>query len=58
MCLIKPGTLDIRRNFEGEIYVLKPAEGGRSKPFKTGYKPQAFVRTADVSVDVELPEDK
>lgn len=38
--------------------MLKPTEGGRNKPFKTGYKPQAFVRTADVSCDVELPADK
>jgi elongation factor Tu len=48
----------VRRNFEAEIYVLKPEEGGRSKPFKTGYKPQAFVRTADVSCEVTLPTEK
>jgi len=57
MCLSKPNSMDVRRNFEGEIYVLKPDEGGRSKPFFTGYRPQCFIRTADVAVDVTLPED-
>ena len=57
MCLTKPGSVDIRRNFEGEIYVLKPDEGGRSKPFFTGYRPQCFIRTADTAVDIELPKD-
>jgi len=56
MCLAKPNSLDIRRNFQGEIYVLKPDEGGRSKPFFTGYRPQCFVRTADTAVDITLPE--
>lgn len=56
MCLSKPGSIDIRRNFEGEIYVLKPDEGGRSKPFFSGYRPQAFIRTADTAVDLTLPE--
>ena len=56
MCLSKPGTMDVRRNFEGEIYVLKADEGGRSKPFFSGYRPQAFIRTADCAVDITLPE--
>ena len=56
MCLIKPGTLDVRRNFEGQLYILKPDEGGRQKPFMTGYRPQCFIRTADVAVDLTLPE--
>lgn len=56
-CLVKPGSMEIRRNFESEIYVLKPEEGGRSKPFFSGYRPQCFIRTADVSVDVTLPEE-
>jgi len=55
-CLIKPGTLDVRRSFEGQLYILKPEEGGRHKPFFNGYRPQCFVRTADVAVDVNLPE--
>jgi len=55
-CIIKPGTLEVRRNFDAELYILKPEEGGRSKPFETGYRPQCFVRTADVAVDITLPE--
>lgn len=39
MCLSQPGYLDVRRNFEAEIYVLKPDEGGRKKPFFNGYRP-------------------
>lgn len=39
MCLSAPNSLEVRRNFESEIYVLKPEEGGRSKPFFTGYRP-------------------
>ena len=57
MCLSAPSTLDIRRNFSAEIYVLKPDEGGRSKPFFSGYRPQCFIRTADTSADIQLPED-
>lgn len=57
MCLSKPNSLDIRRNFESELYVLKPEEGGRSKPFFTGYRPQCFIRTADTAVDITLPKD-
>ena len=57
MCLAKPKSLEIRRTFEGEIYVLKPDEGGRAKPFFTGYRPQCFIRTADTAVDMKLPKD-
>jgi elongation factor Tu len=56
MCISKPNSLAIRRSFEGEIYVLKPDEGGRSKPFFSGYRPQCFIRTADTAVDLTLPE--
>lgn len=56
MCLAKPNSLEIRRNFQAEIYVLKPDEGGRAKPFFTGYRPQCFIRTADTAVDIALPE--
>jgi elongation factor Tu len=55
MCLSKPGSLEVRRSFEGEIYVLKADEGGRSKPFFSGYRPQCFIRTADCAVTVNLP---
>jgi len=56
MCLTAPGSVEVRRRFEGEIYVLKADEGGRSKPFFTGYRPQAFIRTADCAADVTLPD--
>jgi elongation factor Tu len=56
MCLAAPGSMEVRRNFEGEVYVLKSDEGGRSKPFFTGYRPQCFIRTADCAADVTLPE--
>lgn len=56
MCISKPNSCQVRRSFEGEIYVLKPDEGGRSKPFFSGYRPQAFIRTADCAIDVQLPE--
>lgn len=57
MCIAKPGAFEVRRNCTGEIYVLKPDEGGRSKPFVSGYRPQCFIRTADVAVDISLPEE-
>jgi len=57
MCLAKPNSLEVRRNFEGELYVLKPDEGGRTKPFMSGYRPQCFIRTADTATDVTLPAD-
>jgi elongation factor Tu len=47
---IKPLTL-----FEGEVYVLKKEEGGRHTPFFKGYRPQFYIRTLDVTGDVELP---
>ena len=56
MCLVKPGSMDVFRNFEAEIYVLKDEEGGRTKPFFSGYRPQCFLRTADVSAGITLPE--
>lgn len=39
MCLAAPKSMDVRRRIEGEIYVLKGDEGGRSKPFFSGYRP-------------------
>ena len=56
MCLAKPGTLGVNRTFEGEVYVLNQEEGGRHKPFTSGYKPQCYLRTADSSASVELPK--
>jgi len=56
MCLVKPNSCEVHRNFVGKLYVLRQEEGGRNKPFFTGYRPQCFLRTADVAVDVTLPE--
>jgi elongation factor Tu len=56
MCLAAPKSMEVRRNIAAEIYVLKPDEGGRSKPFFTGYRPQCFIRTADTAVDITLAE--
>ncbi len=42
--------------FEAEVYILKKEEGGRHKPFFTGYKPQFYIRTTDVTGEIELPE--
>ena len=52
--LCKPGTITPHTEFEGEVYVLKKDEGGREKPFFTGYKPQFYFRTTDVTGSVEL----
>ncbi|MEI6378651.1 MAG: elongation factor Tu [Candidatus Falkowbacteria bacterium] len=55
-CLAKPGSITPHTEFEAEVYVLTQAEGGRHKPFFKGYKPQFYVRTTDVTGEVELPE--
>ena len=54
--LAKPGTITPHAEFEGEIYVLTKEEGGRHTPFFTGYKPQFYFRTTDVTGEVTLPE--
>jgi elongation factor Tu len=53
--LAKPGTVTPHAEFEGEIYILTKEEGGRHKPFFKGYKPQFYIRTTDVTGEVELP---
>ena len=55
MVLAKPGTITPHTEFEGQVYVLTKEEGGRHKPFFTGYKPQFYVRTTDVTGEVTLP---
>ncbi|CAL5226193.1 g9028 [Coccomyxa viridis] len=52
----KPGTIKPHAKFEGEIYALTKEEGGRHTPFFTNYKPQFFLRTADITGTVTLPE--
>jgi len=54
--LAKPGTVTPHLEFEAEVYVLTKDEGGRHKPFFKGYKPQFYIRTTDVTGEVELPE--
>jgi len=54
--LAKPGTITPHTEFEGEVYILSKEEGGRHKPFFKGYKPQFYIRTTDVTGEVELPE--
>ena len=54
--LAKPGSVTPHTEFEGEIYILTKEEGGRHTPFFKGYKPQFYIRTTDVTGDVELPE--
>jgi len=54
--LVAPGKFTVNKTYKCEIYVLKPEEGGRSKPFFSGYRPQCFVRTADLACQIKLPE--
>ncbi|MFA6918745.1 MAG: elongation factor Tu [Patescibacteria group bacterium] len=56
--LCKPGSITPHSEFEAEVYVLSKEEGGRHKPFFKGYKPQFYIRTTDVTGEVELPEGK
>jgi elongation factor Tu len=53
--LCKPGTVTPHAEFECEVYVLKKEEGGRHTPFFTGYKPQFYIRTTDVTGESTLP---
>jgi len=53
--LVKPGTVTPHSEFECEVYVLKKEEGGRHTPFFTGYKPQFYIRTTDVTGESALP---
>ena len=54
--LAKPGSVKAQTEFEAEVYILSKEEGGRHTPFFTGYKPQFYIRTADITGDVKLPE--
>jgi len=54
--LAKPASVTPHTEFDGEVYVLSKEEGGRHTPFFTGYKPQFYFRTTDVTGDVTLPE--
>jgi elongation factor Tu len=54
--LAKTGSVTPHTDFESEVYILKKEEGGRHTPFFTGYKPQFYIRTTDVTGEVTLPE--
>ena len=54
--LAKPASVTPHTEFESEVYILKKEEGGRHTPFLTGYKPQFYIRTTDVTGEVALPE--
>jgi elongation factor Tu len=56
--LAKKGSVTPHTDFEAEVYILGKDEGGRHTPFFTGYKPQFYVRTTDVTGEVTLPEGK
>ncbi len=56
MVLAKPGSVKTHTEFEGEVYILKKEEGGRHTPFFTGYKPQFYIRTTDVTGEVTLAQ--
>ena len=53
--LCKPGSITPHSEFEAQVFVLSKEEGGRHKPFFNGYKPQFYIRTTDVTGEVELP---
>jgi elongation factor Tu len=53
--LAKPGSVTPHTEFESEVYILSKDEGGRHKPFFKGYKPQFYIRTTDVTGEIELP---
>ncbi len=55
--LAKPGSITPHTEFEAEIYVLKKEEGGRHTPFFSGYRPQFYIRTTDVTGEVTLPSN-
>jgi elongation factor Tu len=54
--LSKPGSITPHTQFKAQVYVLTKEEGGRHTPFLTGYRPQFYMRTTDVTGEVKLPE--
>jgi elongation factor Tu len=55
MVIAKPGSIQPHRHFRAEVYVLRKEEGGRHTPFVTGYRPQFYFRTTDVTGEIRLP---
>ncbi len=58
MVVAKPGSIKPHTKFKAQVYVLKPEEGGRHTPFFTGYRPQFYFRTTDVTGTIKLPPDR
>ena len=56
MVVAKPGSITPHTKFKSRVYVLRRDEGGRHKPFFTGYRPQFYIRTMDVTGNIALPE--
>ena len=56
MVIAKPKSIQPHTKFKAEVVVLKPEEGGRHKPFFTGYRPQFYIKTIDVTGSITLPE--
>jgi elongation factor Tu len=56
MVVAQPKSIMPHRKFKAEVYVLKREEGGRHKPFFSGYRPQFYIRTMDVTGSITLPE--
>ena len=55
--LCKPASVQSHTKFIGQVYILTEKEGGRQKPFFSGYRPQFYLRTTDVTGIINLPED-
>ena len=54
--LVKPGSMKPYTNAEAEVYILSREEGGRHTPFFPGYKPQFYIRTSDITGEIQLPD--
>ncbi|MCX7688819.1 MAG: elongation factor Tu, partial [Fimbriimonadales bacterium] len=55
MVIAKPGSIKPHKHFKAEVYVLRKEEGGRHTPFVSGYRPQFYFRTTDVTGEIQLP---
>jgi elongation factor Tu len=58
MVIAKPGTITPHTTFKAEVYILKKEEGGRHTPFQNHYRPQFYLRTLDVTGEIDLPEGR
>ncbi|MEN3322595.1 elongation factor Tu [Mariniflexile soesokkakense] len=56
MVIVKPGSVTPHAKFKAEVYILKKEEGGRHTPFHNNYRPQFYVRTTDVTGNIQLPD--